>query len=208
MGHQRMAADARMPPGQPRDLDALYRAQMRPLSAFIYSKVGNREAAEDITADVFIKAVTHLDLTREERSIVAWLFRVARNAVNDYWREGHGAPVIPFEEARQERRQEARPDPARAAQTAAQARAVLDALPDTYRTVLTFRLLDGLSVGETAQRMGVTTGNVKVLQHRALRYAADSRAATDDAGRVARTPRGRTVPHSSVPTAAGPGRLA
>jgi RNA polymerase sigma-70 factor (ECF subfamily) len=202
-----MAADASVPAGESLDVDALYRTQMRPLYAYIYSKVGNREAAEDITADVFIKALTHLDLTREERSIIAWLFRVARNAVNDYWREGHGAPVILFEEARLERRQETRPDSAREAQTAAQARAVLAALPDTYRMVLTCRLLDGLSVVETAQRMGTTTGNVKVMQHRALKYAAGCRASAD-AGRVTRRRHGRNVPRGVVPTATGQSRPA
>ncbi len=70
------------------DADALYRAYVRPLYLFIYGKVGNREAAEDLTSEVFVKALTHLDSSREERSIVAWLYRVARNAVADYWRAG------------------------------------------------------------------------------------------------------------------------
>ena len=76
---------------RPVDAEALYRTHVRPLYTFVYSKVGNRETAEDITSEVFTKALTHLDPTREEHSIVAWLYRVARNAVADYWRAGRGS---------------------------------------------------------------------------------------------------------------------
>src|SRR5919109_3799308 len=89
---------------RPVDAEALYRRHVRPLYAFIYSKVGNREAAEDITSEVFTKALTHLDPTREEQSIVAWLYRVAHNAVVDYWRAGRGTRVVTFEEARMARK--------------------------------------------------------------------------------------------------------
>ena len=51
---------------RPVDAEALYRTHVRPLYTFIYSKVGNRETAEDITSEVFTKALTHLDPTREE----------------------------------------------------------------------------------------------------------------------------------------------
>lgn len=160
---------------RPVDADALYRAHVRSLYAFIYSRVGNREAAEDITGDVFVKALAHLDPTREEHSIVAWLYRVARNAVNDYWRGGRGARVIALEEARTARAPVALPDAAHQAQTSARATALLSRLPENYRTVLAHRLIEGLSVAETARRMAVSEANVKVLQHRALKRAAELR---------------------------------
>ena len=87
-GERANGGETASPAAHPLDADALYRAHARSLYAFIFSKVGNRETAEDITGDVFMKALAHLDPTREEHSIVAWLYRVARNAVNDYWRAG------------------------------------------------------------------------------------------------------------------------
>jgi RNA polymerase sigma-70 factor (ECF subfamily) len=51
-------------------------------------------------------------------------------------------------------------------------RALLARLPDRYRTVLELRFLQRLSVAETATRMGVSHGNAKILQYRALRKAA------------------------------------
>jgi RNA polymerase sigma-70 factor (ECF subfamily) len=167
---------------RPVDVEALYRTHVRPLYAFIYSKVGNREAAEDITSEVFTKALTHLDPTREEHSLVAWLYRVAHNAVIDYWRGGRDARVIALEEARTARQSSPAADVVRQEQTAARARALLTRLPEHYRAVLSYRLLDGLSVAETARRMGTSEANVKVLQHRALKRAAELREDDTDDG--------------------------
>lgn len=178
MAEELMALAAR-----PTDAETLYRTHVRGLYAFIYSRVGNREAAEDITGDVFVKALAHLDPEREDHSIVAWLYRVARNAVNDYWRVGQGARVIALDEARAARGPHLLPDPARREQTAARAAALLEQLPENYRTVLSRRLLQGLSIAETAQQMGISEANVKVLQHRALKRAATLREDTEPHGR-------------------------
>jgi len=61
---------------------------------------------------------------------------------------------------------------------------LLQALPEQYREVLTYRFLCSLSIRETAQRMGLTVANVKVIQFRALKRAAES-------GDVARESGGR-----------------
>ena len=50
--------------------------------------------------------------------------------------------------------------------------ALLRRLPDHYRRVLELRFLERKSVAETAARMGITSGNARVLQYRALRRAA------------------------------------
>jgi RNA polymerase sigma-70 factor (ECF subfamily) len=106
---------------RPVDTEVLYRTHLRPLYTFIYSKVGNREAVEDLTSEVFAKALTHLDRMREEHSIVAWLYRVAHNAIIDYWRAGHGARVIALEEAHMAHRSPPAPEVVRQEQTAARA---------------------------------------------------------------------------------------
>ncbi len=57
--------------------------------------------------------------------------------------------------------------------TAARVQRILAALPNNYREVLTCRFLYNLSIKETAQRLGLTEANVKVLQFRALKRAAE-----------------------------------
>ncbi len=162
-----------------RTADAVYRAHMRAIYGFIYTKVGNRESAEDLTSEVFLKAVSHLDPSRDERSIVAWLYRVATNKVNDYWRARQGPQVIELDEARISRGISAPSDNARREATAQRATALLQKLPVNYREVLSHRLLEGMSVAETARQMGTSEANVKVLQHRALKYAATIREGGD-----------------------------
>ncbi len=50
--------------------------------------------------------------------------------------------------------------------------ALLHRLPENYRRVLELRFIERMSVAETAEQMGITHGNAKVLQYRALRRAA------------------------------------
>jgi len=57
---------------------------------------------------------------------------------------------------------------------AARAQAVLAGLPQNYRRILELRFLQGCSVKEAAAELGVSVANAKVLQHRALRRAAQS----------------------------------
>jgi RNA polymerase sigma-70 factor (ECF subfamily) len=168
-----MAQGQRLQEQEPLNGEALYREHVRAIYCFIYSKVGNREAAEDLTSEVFLKALAHVDPSREKVSVIAWLYRVARNAVYDYWRAGRVAQVIALDEARDLRETPPLPDAARQDRAARQAAELLGRLPDNYRAVLQYRLIEGLSVAETAQAMATTAGNVKVLQHRALRRAAE-----------------------------------
>lgn len=142
---------------------------------FVYARVGNRPDAEDLTAQVFVRAVEQLDTTREPGQIAAWLYRVAQNAIADHWRAFYRLPMVGvdhvapgWEPADDGAHRQAPPDE-RASQ---RVQALLGTLPDRYRRVLELRFLHRMSVAETAQEMGITSGNAKVLQYRALRKAA------------------------------------
>jgi RNA polymerase sigma-70 factor (ECF subfamily) len=141
---------------------------------FVYARVGNRPDAEDLTAQVFVRAVEQLDTSREPGQIAAWLYRVAQNAIADYWRAFYRLPIVDAErvapgwEPVDEGEQPAASDD----RAARRVDAVLRGLPDRYRRVLELRFLQRLSLAETAEAMGITSGNAKVLQYRALRKAA------------------------------------
>src|ERR671911_186688 len=141
---------------------------------FIYARVGNHPDAEDLTAQVFVRAVEQLDTEREPGQIAAWLYRVAHNATADYWRAFYRLPIIgvdhvaPGWEPADDNRQAVEPDD----RAAARVQALLRRLPSQYRRVLELRFLERMSVAETAHAMGITNGNARVLQYRALRRAA------------------------------------
>ena len=152
-------------------------ARQKPRPFFVhYARVGNRPDAEDLTGQVFMRAVEQLDVTRPGPQISAWLYRVAQNAVADYWRAFYRLPQIGVEQvAGAWEPVMPQPDPHAdedADRAANAVRRLLKRLPEQYAKVLELRFLHRLSVAETATRLGISHGNAKVLQYRALRKAA------------------------------------
>jgi RNA polymerase sigma-70 factor, ECF subfamily len=158
---------------------SFYRENLDPIYRYVYSKVGNREEAEDLTSHIFIKAVRNIDYGRTPQSTRSWLFQIARTTIADYWRAYYrtatssldllveGGWEGPTEHEDEDKLFEF------SSSSADYAQRILQALPGRDREVLTCRFLLGLSIRETAGRMGVTEGNAKVLQFRALKHAAD-----------------------------------
>jgi RNA polymerase sigma-70 factor, ECF subfamily len=156
--------------------EAIYDEHVTAIHRFVYARVGNRPDAEDLTGQVFMRAVEQLDVDRPAPQISAWLYRVAQNAVADYWRAFYRLPLVGVEQvAASWEPVMPQPDPhadADADRAATAVRRLLKRLPDQYAKVLELRFLHRLSVAETASRLGISHGNAKVLQYRALRKAA------------------------------------
>jgi RNA polymerase sigma-70 factor (ECF subfamily) len=144
---------------------------------YVYSYVRNRQEAEDLTSQIFLKAVRSLDLEQSAHSRQAWLFQVARTTIADYWRAHYRrASMHSLEELVEAGWEGPAVEERSTLSSSAEAdrvQAILQSLPARYRKVLTYRLLLNLSVRETAVSMGVTEANVKVMQFRALKRAAD-----------------------------------
>src|SRR5438105_4870380 len=152
-------------------LGSTFRENAAKIYRFIYAKVGNREAAEDLTSEVFLKATRWLAQDRSADSIRAWLYTVARGTIADYWRAQSRQPTVPLED----------PDavlycgtegPEELRRTRERAWQILEALPEREREVLRLRFLHGYTAVEIGQALGLTPGKVRVLQLRALRRAA------------------------------------
>jgi len=128
---------------------------------------GHRAAAEDLTAEVFVKALARLH-TYEFRGLPfsAWLYRIAHNHLIDHWRtrprdmpgpSGAADVADPVAERLLERALD------RQALAGALAR-----LPDHHRQVVALRFLRGCSIAETAAATGKTEDAVKKAQVRGL----------------------------------------
>jgi len=157
------------------EFQTLYQENLGLIYRYVYSKVGNREEAEDLTSQIFVKAVRGVDHERGIQSIQKWLFQVARTTIADYWRAYYRISTNSLEELLEAGWEgPADEEPAAATnQPAERVKRILQALPQHYREVLTCRFLLNLSIKETALSMGLTEANVKVLQFRALKRAAD-----------------------------------
>lgn len=72
-------------PGSPERVAVLV-ANHRRFLAFLERRVGSREAAEDILQDAFVRGIAGAGALRDEDSVVAWFYRLLRNALIDHWR--------------------------------------------------------------------------------------------------------------------------
>lgn len=149
------------------DWEAVYQDNAAWVYRTLFARVGNRVDAEDLTAEVFLAALRPLRLTASVGEVRAYLRATARTVLAAHWRETMGREITSIEDIEQP------PDSEEAISTAPQRVAqVLDSLPDRYRRILELRFLEGNSIKESATELGISVANAKVLQHRALRLAA------------------------------------
>ena len=149
------------------DWQAVYQDNATWVYRTLFARVGNRSDAEDLTAEVFLAALRPLRLTASVAEVRAYLRATARTVLAAHWRETLGREITSIEDIEQP------PDSEEAISTAPQRVAkVLDRLPDRYRRILESRFLQGNSIKESAAELGISVANAKVLQHRALRLAA------------------------------------
>lgn len=155
------------------DFQALYQKNFVIIYRYVYRSVKNREEAEDLTSQIFLKAFCSIDQERDLRIRQYWLFQVARTTLADYWRIRSRVSTCSLEELLDtgwEGATEA--STTMSSRSIDRLRRLLQALPEHYREVLNCRFLLNLSIKETALRLGLSEANVKVLQFRALKRAA------------------------------------
>ena len=143
-----------------------YQTHVTAIYQYVYSRVGNRPDAEDLTSQVFMKATKDMRSDVSIRQLRSWLYRVAQTTLMDHWREYYA------EHARELAEEMTAPPAARENTEAVQrVESLLATLPENYRRVLELRFLRGYSVRDTARELSLSETNVKVLQFRALNRA-------------------------------------
>lgn len=151
------------------DWEAIYRDNVGRIYGLMFAKVGNRPDAEDLTAEVFVTALRPLRVSASVGEVRAYLLATARTVLAAYWRRTLGREITTLDDDVADVFAEASINE----QALTRARAILDSLPDRYRRILELRFLGACSLREAAAELGVSVGNAKVLQHRALRLAAE-----------------------------------
>jgi len=166
---------------RPDAFESLYRKYVAQIYSLALYETRDAHAAEDITEQVFLRALTALPRFREqgegpESSFRVWLFAIARNIIANERRFRRRHPEAPIEAALNLR---AADDPAAATETHLEAQRAWDAvmrLPEERRQAVTLRFVNELSAREIGQIMGKSEGAVRVLIHRSLASVRDSLA--------------------------------
>lgn len=163
--------------GNSQAISELYELHISSVYRFVYYKVGNKEDAEDVTQDVMVAAFDGLHNFRGEASFRNWCYEIAKRKIADMWREKYKMPTVDIEavlgiHTTIETAEEAEEMQAHDEFKMQQVEQVLGKLKENYRRVLEYRFLKNYSIKETAAAMDISVSNAKVLQHRALKKAA------------------------------------
>ena len=139
----------------------LYEANFNRIYSFVSRRVGNRQEAQDLTSEVFHKALANLKRFEWRGApFASWLYRMAANAVADHYQEKAREGQLPAEEVSDD----AMADAERRASLAQ----CVDRLPKDQRRVIVMRFVEQRSIREIAEDLGKTEGAIKQLQWRAM----------------------------------------
>ncbi|WP_028745742.1 RNA polymerase sigma factor [Rhizobium mesoamericanum] len=147
------------------------------------SIIRNDSEAEDVVQEAYVRGFSHLDRFRGESSLATWLSRIVINEALGRLRKTRraaemassagqsvGATIVQFPVDNTSTDPERTMAQRQILQLVEQA---TDALPDIYRTVFVARVIEGLSVEETAELLGLRAETVKTRLHRARRLVRE-----------------------------------
>lgn len=169
--------------GDRRAIEKICQATWEPLYRFIYYKVQNREEAEDITQETYVKTLGYMQKNKvPQDNFLGFMKTVSLNLIRDRWRQKKRGGVLvnlhdinPEETASGDQQNEITQ---RLLLERALARLSLE-----QQTILALRIIQGYSVAETAKLVGKTEGAVRTAQYRALQALARILAEIDPQNR-------------------------
>jgi RNA polymerase sigma-70 factor (ECF subfamily) len=166
--------------GQEAAYRELIRRYERPVFALLFRMVRDRELAEDLAQETFVKALNAIDSYRPEFKFSSWIFKIANNAAIDHLRRREldtlsldGSPHAETPEAMQATalqigaRQESPLDTVEAKELGTAIEAAIGSLRPEYRSCILLRHVEGRAYEEIAEILNLPLGTVKTYIHRA-----------------------------------------
>jgi RNA polymerase sigma-70 factor (ECF subfamily) len=151
--------------------EELYSEYLPRVFNYVSYRVGDQKAAEDITAEVFERALKHLHTYRADRGAFStWLFKIARNLISNHLRTQRRRPealsleTYPAIAVSSPSAEQATIE----AERLRQVQASLKRLPEREQEIVALKFGFGLGNGEIARLMHLNPNHVGVLLHRAL----------------------------------------
>ena len=153
----------------PTKFDALYELHFERVYYFLARRVHNRATAEDLTSEVFHKALANL-ATYQWRGapFAAWLFRIASNALADQYKRASREQSSSEDEQNPDEHPDLSPPDLDTIDYHARLFRLVDHLPAVQCQVIRERFVEQRSIREIAGRLNKTEGAIKQLQFRAL----------------------------------------
>ena len=166
--------------GQEAAYRELIRRYERPIFALLFRMVRDRELAEDLSQETFVKALNAIESYRPEFKFSSWIFKIANNAAIDHLRRREldtlsldGSPHAETPEAMQATalqigaRQESPLDAVEAKELGGAIEIAIGRLRPEYRSCILLRHVEGRAYEEIAEMLDLPLGTVKTYIHRA-----------------------------------------
>ena len=147
----------------------IYDKYVKKVYLFVYLKVSSPEIAEDITSRVFLQSWNKFKEVKDLENPRAYIYRVARNEVINYYREKSKLKIVSTESI-----EISGPEPEIEEKTQARLeiqdiKKAVSLLKDDYQNIVIWHYLDDLPIKEIAGIMEKPEGTVRVMLHRALK---------------------------------------
>jgi RNA polymerase sigma-70 factor (ECF subfamily) len=132
---------------------------------YLYVRVRDRQLAEDLTADTFMRAWNNLEKFDFSKPR-PWLYTIARNILTDHWRK---KSTLPLEETEEPVLDDDMGEVLDTTIRKERVQAAVARLAEPMRSVVQMRFMLGYSAKKTAESLGLQENNVRIIQYRALR---------------------------------------
>ncbi len=154
--------------GDKQAIAELYTGHVDAIYRYIWPRVRDEAITEDLTAQVFLKALEGLPgYEPSGKPFLAWLYRIAYARVVDHWRKQDRRATLPLDDTLPARE----PRPGELLEVEDEWITAIDLLAqltDDQQEVLMLRFIGEMSLSEVAETLGKTLGATKAVQHRAL----------------------------------------
>ena len=149
-------------------ISALYERYHKDVFRYLYYRVSDQQAAEDLTSEVFLRMIHALEGYRSQNtSFQAWLFQIARNLAIDYYRKMNYRNHLSLEENLISGKDD--PDTAVDHHLDNQRlRLALTQINDVQRDVIVMRFVAGMPIAQVAQALHKSEDSIKAIQRRGL----------------------------------------
>lgn len=149
------------------NIEVVFRQFHKQLKRFIFSRVNDEAAADDILQEVFLKVHTNIEHLHDTSKLESWLYQITRNAIIDYYRSKKPSLPLPEEVPDDDRAE----TPAQKLSTSIHR--FIEQLPESYREAIKLSEIDGIPQKEVAKKLGISLSGAKSRVQRGRKMLKD-----------------------------------
>lgn len=139
-------------------IDEIWQEFSLPLKRFISKRISSAQDVDDVLQDVFVKIHNNADSLMDDTKIHAWVYRITRNAIVDYYRKKEPIELV---ELPNDLASENEEDLSFNGEIASCLKTMIDSLPEKYKEAVILTEFHNLTQKELSEKMGLSLSGAK-----------------------------------------------